>query len=141
MSGAAMPSVKDITVDNLSNFHDARGTLIAVEFNEHPPFPVVRLFYIRDVPPNTVRGEHAHRLCRQYMICQAGRLLIEAADATQTRQIELHPGQAVFIERGIFTSETYLDRDTVLLVLCDRPYEKDDYIRTRAEFLETYSRR
>jgi hypothetical protein len=46
------------------------------------------------------------------MICQTGRVLVDATDGTQTRQIELCSGQAVLIEHGIFTSETYVDHDT-----------------------------
>ena len=67
------------------------------------------------------------------MICQTGRVIVEATDGTQTRKIELCSGQAVLIECGIFTSETYVDRDTVLLVLCDRPYDRDDYIESICE--------
>ena len=128
-----MPNLSDIKIDHLPKFSDARGNLVVAEFCNYVPFPVVRLFYIHDVPINTIRGKHAHRRCRQYMICQTGRVIVEATDGTQTRKIELCSGQAVLIECGIFTSETYVDRDTVLLVLCDRPYEKDDYIESICE--------
>jgi UDP-2-acetamido-3-amino-2,3-dideoxy-glucuronate N-acetyltransferase len=125
-----MPNLNDIKIDNLPKFRDARGSLVVAEFFNYIPFSVVRLFYIHDAPINAVRGKHAHRRCRQYMICQTGRVLIDATDGTQTRRIELCSGQAVLIENGIFTSQTYVERDTVLLVLCDRLYEKDDYIHS-----------
>jgi len=125
-----MPSVDDIKIDELPRFDDARGELVVADFSEVVPFPVVRLFYVHDVPANTTRGRHAHRRCRQYMICQTGRIVIEANDGTRTRRFELAAGQAVFMENGIFFSETYLEPGSVVLVLCDRPYEEDDYIRS-----------
>jgi UDP-2-acetamido-3-amino-2,3-dideoxy-glucuronate N-acetyltransferase len=131
--------VKDIKIDNLPTIRDARGSIVVAEFSAYVPFQVVRLFYVHDVPIDTIRGQHAHRRCRQYMICQFGRVLIDAADGRQTRRIELNAGQAALIERGIFSSETYVDRNTVLLVLCDQPYDSNDYIYGMGEFLRTCS--
>jgi UDP-2-acetamido-3-amino-2,3-dideoxy-glucuronate N-acetyltransferase len=128
-----MRSVNDIKVDNLPTIRDARGNLVVAEFSAYVPFQVVRLFYVHDVPANTTRGKHAHRRCRQYMICQTGRVLVDAADGRQTRQIELNAGQAVLMEPRIFFSETYADRGTLLLVLCDQPYDKDEYINSMEE--------
>jgi dTDP-4-dehydrorhamnose 3,5-epimerase-like enzyme len=141
MSAPAMADVNDIKIDNLPTMRDPRGNLVVAEFNKYLPFPVVRLFYVYGVPANTTRGNHAHHRLRQYLICQTGRVLISTADGMRTRQIELHPGQAVLIGQGIFASETYLDSDSVLLVLCDRPYEEDDYIRTMEEFLQHVAER
>lgn len=130
-----MPNVHDIKVDNLPKNHDTRGNLVVAEFSEYVPFSVARLFYVYGVPENTSRGKHAHRRGRQYLICQMGRVLIDVNDGTRTRQIELKPGQGLSIENGIFASETYVDHDLLLLVLCDRPYDRSDYIESLEEFL------
>ncbi len=133
-----MPNIDSIKIDDLPTFRDPRGNLVVAEFERFVPFPVVRLFYIYDVPVNTIRGQHAHRRCRQYLICQRGRVLVEATDGKRTRRIELNRGQAILMESGIFYSETYLDRDSTLLVLCDQPYDYNDYVQSMEEFLEIY---
>jgi dTDP-4-dehydrorhamnose 3,5-epimerase-like enzyme len=130
-----MPNVNDIKVENLPIMRDARGNLVVAEFSKHVPFPVVRLFYVYGVPANTSRGKHAHRRGRQYLICQSGRVHVDVDDGTQSRRIELNAAQAVLIENGIFASETYVDQNSVLLVLCDIPYDRSDYIESREEFL------
>jgi dTDP-4-dehydrorhamnose 3,5-epimerase-like enzyme len=135
-----MPNVNDIKIDNLPKIHDPRGHLVVAEFGKYVPFSVARLFYVYGVPANTSRGKHAHRRGRQYLICQTGRVLVDVTDGTHTRQIELNPAQAVLIENGIFASETYVDHDTVLLVLCDIPYDRNDYIESMEEFLRVYPR-
>lgn len=135
MSVRPVANVNDMKIDRLPQNRDARGNLVVAEFSEHVPFRVARLFYVHDVPANGVRGQHAHRRCRQYMICQTGRLMIAATDGRHERRLQLNPGDAVLIEPGIFASETFIDPGTVLLVLCDRPYESNDYIRTVEELL------
>jgi len=131
-----MPSVRDARIDAIPQKIDARGTLAVAEFSRFVPFKVVRIFYVFGVPPGTTRGRHAHKLCSQYMICQRGRVHMELSDGAETRGFELKAGNGMLIEPGIFASESYLDADTVLLALCDRPYEAEDYIHTMDEFLE-----
>jgi UDP-2-acetamido-3-amino-2,3-dideoxy-glucuronate N-acetyltransferase len=126
-----MTGVHDIAVDSLTVIRESRGELAIAEFRDLVPFPVARLFYVRDVPPGQARGGHAHFRCRQYMICQAGRIAVTLFDGQQQRSLELSPGQAILVEPGIFGTETYLDPDSALLVLCDRSYEKNDYIHDR----------
>lgn len=135
-----MPDVNDIRIDDLPRKRDARGNLVVAEFSKFVPFAVARLFYIYGVPVNTSRGHHAHRHGRQYYICQSGRVRIDVHDGTKARRIELNPDQAVFIESEIFASETYLDENSVLLVLCDRSYDRDDYIESMEEFLAGIAR-
>ncbi|EMJ92094.1 WxcM-like domain protein [Leptospira alstonii serovar Sichuan str. 79601] len=42
----------------------------------------------------------------------------------------------LLIPPGIWSTQQYLDLGSVLLVLCDRGYEDEDYIRNYDEFLE-----
>ena len=136
MTAPMTATLDGLKIDALPTMRDPRGELTVAEFNRFLPFSVVRLFYVREVPPNTVRGQHAHFRCSQYVICVSGRARIDFADGISERLVILSPGQAVLINPGIFATETYLDADTVLLFLCDRPYEKDDYIHTLDEFLQ-----
>lgn len=115
---------------------DARGELSALELSGTVPFDIVRLFYIHGVPPGTKRGGHAHILCQQFLICQTGIVHVELFDGKEWRSQEMSQGDALFIPRRIYASETFLKEDTVLLVLCDRSYEPADYING----LENYSR-
>jgi len=130
------PTIDSIKLDTLPTMRDARGALTVAEFSKFVPFAVARMFYVRDVPAGTRRGQHAHYRCSQYMICAGGRLRVTVADGKTERGFDLSPGQGIFIEPGIFATETYLDPDTVMLALCDRTYEKEDYIHTMEEFLE-----
>jgi UDP-2-acetamido-3-amino-2,3-dideoxy-glucuronate N-acetyltransferase len=127
------PTVDSVKLDTLPTVRDARGALTVADFNKFVPFPVVRMFYVREVPPGTMRGQHAHYRCTQYMVCLSGRLQITVADGNSQRSFELAAGNGILIEPGIFATETYLDADSLMMALCDRPYEKEDYIHDMDE--------
>lgn len=133
-------NLADVTVKDFIRNRDKRGELTVLE---QMPFEVVRFFYVHDVPAGTTRGQHGHFRCRQYLICQVGRLLVEMTDGTDTRRFELQPGQGVALEPGLFGTETYIEPGTVMLVLCDRAYDKGDYIHdleTLRHFRASYGR-
>ena len=130
------PLLQDVRVDELAVRRDARGVLTVLDVNETVPFAVARLFYVSGVPAGLSRGGHAHYRCRQYMICQEGRLEVKMTDGIEERSVELSGGQGLLVEAGIFAAQTYLDDNSVLLVLCDRPYEADDYIHGMETFLK-----
>ena len=55
-------------------------------------------------------------------------------------EFELKAGQAVLMESGIFHSEMYLESDSIVLVLCDQPYDRSDYIDSMDELRKLYAR-
>ena len=61
--------VKSVALNRLKCVEDLRGNLIVAEFEKEIPFAVKRYFMIYGVPNSEVRGEHAHRKCKQYLIC------------------------------------------------------------------------
>ena len=51
---------------------DARGGLTVGEVPTEVPFSPARYFVVFDVPSVELRGEHAHKLCQQFLICLHG---------------------------------------------------------------------
>ena len=132
----SLPSVENARIDSLPVVRDSRGVLTVVDFSKIVPIVVARLFYVCGVSAGTSRGGHAHYRCSQYVICQRGRLGLSLADGIRERSLELSAGQAVLIKAGIFATQVYLDDDSLSLVLCDRPYEAEDYIHGMDAFVK-----
>jgi dTDP-4-dehydrorhamnose 3,5-epimerase-like enzyme len=122
------PAIDQLVAVDLPQFRDPRGLLVPVEFSAFVPFEVKRMFWISDVPAGGIRGGHAHKHCHQFAICLAGRVAIEAFDGRTKKTFELAAGHALHIRPGIFTTERFIAPDTILSVLCDRPYESTDYL-------------
>jgi len=114
---------------------DKRGGLGVVDIIKHAPFVPVRIFWIFDVPAGTPRGGHAHKACSQFLICLHGRINIDAMDGTLHQSFVLEHGDFLNLVPGIFSTETFLDEGSSLAVLCDRPYEPEDYVYERDLFV------
>jgi UDP-2-acetamido-3-amino-2,3-dideoxy-glucuronate N-acetyltransferase len=114
---------------------DARGRLGVIDIASHAPFVPVRMFWISDVPAGTARGGHAHKACSQFLVCLRGRINVDAIDGTQHQSFMLGQGDFLNMVPGIYSTETFLDEGSVLAVLCDRPYEPDDYVYERELFV------
>jgi dTDP-4-dehydrorhamnose 3,5-epimerase-like enzyme len=129
-----LPTVADLDIKVFPDFKDERGVLVPVELSHTVPFPVVRLFWIFDVPPSASRGSHAHKACHQYYICVSGSVQVEAYDGQESRTITLAAGNGLHVPPMIFTIERFNTSGSMLMVLCDRPYEIDDYLVNREAF-------
>jgi dTDP-4-dehydrorhamnose 3,5-epimerase-like enzyme len=117
----------NMKADKLTQFTDPRGTLVPVEFSMLPFVPV-RMFYVKDVPQGTIRGQHGHFKCRQYYICMAGLIVVKIhRSAAMYDMVILKPGHGLYIPEMLWTSEEFCTEGTMLQVLCSEPYDKEDY--------------
>jgi hypothetical protein len=120
---------------------DLRGTLSAAEFPTHLPFEPKRCFLVFDVPGKEVRGEHAHRLCQQFLVCARGSLSVVVDDGAKTEEVRLdRPDLGLYIPPLIWAVQYKYSSDALLLVLASHPYDPSDYIRDYDEFLSTIRR-
>jgi len=121
----------------LPHFRDDRGSLVVAELPTDLPFAPRRIFTVYDVPSYDVRGEHAHRECRQLLLATHGALSVVVDDGKETREVRLDvPTVALYMPPMIWGVQYKFTPDAVLLVLASHPYAPDDYIRDRAEFVK-----
>jgi len=118
------------------NRHSAEnGDLVVYEECSDVPFSIARVFTVTCLS-GAVRGQHAHKECAQLLVCQQGRCRVDWSDGMVNGTVELlRPEEGILIPPGIWAIQTYLSSPTVLMVLCNRPYEEADYIREWADYL------
>lgn len=121
-------SLSAVRTIQFPRFDEDTGALSVYEGNSDIPFDIARTYSIRALK-DAVRGNHAHYRCAQVVICVHGgvEVVCQDGDGTQTFKLET-PDQGLFIPPTIWAAQTYLEPDTVVIVVCDRPYEADDYI-------------
>jgi hypothetical protein len=128
--------VSDLRMTELPLHVRGDGELSVVEGCNHIPFPIARIFIVK-APMGAVRGKHAHKHCTQFMICPEGAVEVVCDDGTSRKAFLLNRGdQGLLVPPSIWAEETPRQERSVLLVLCDRPYEVNDYILDYAEFLD-----
>ena len=110
------------------------GDLVVMEGLKHVPFAIARVFVVR-ASAGVIRGQHAHKACTQFMTCPIGSVEVLYDDGRETATYILdQPHVGLLVPPSIWAQQTYLTPDSVLTVLCDRPYEPQDYIRDYSDF-------
>ena len=119
---------------NFLTYGNSDGTLSVYECGKQVPFDIRRVFTV-SARKNDVRGNHAHKKCTQLLVCISGKILVSCDDGSVSTQYLLdNMSMGLLVPPGIWTSEEYVDNAAVLMVLCDRGYEADDYIRDYNDF-------
>ena len=119
----------------LESFIDSRGKLSSLEF-KYLPFIPRRLYFIREVPNELFRGGHAHRELRQAFICLSGSASLLLDNGHTSQRIELRmTEEATVIGPYIWRELHNFSPDAMILVLADKEFSEDDYIRDKDKFL------
>jgi len=119
---------------------DMRGSLAAMEFASQCPFMPKRLFMVHGVPNKSVRGEHAHHECHQFLIAASGSVTVSVDDGKNRGSVVLSsPDRGLYIPPLTWGSQYQFSSDAVLLVLASHEYDDADYIRDYGKYLEVVS--
>lgn len=136
MLNRSLSSLRDIKSFTFRSMPGPDRMLVPIEAGADIPLSIARVFTI-NAKAGVIGGRHAHRRCSQLLICLTGAVeVVSRIDGSgQVRVDRLDcPDQGVLIPPGIWAEQRYLADPTVLMVLCDRGYEADDYIRDFAAF-------
>jgi len=128
--------VAEVELIRVPTISDLRGDLIARQASDGGlPFVPQRIFVIRDVPSMKIRGEHAHRECKQLLTCLCGSLKVVVDDGQNRQDFLLNsPELALYLPPMVWGMQYNCSADCVLLVLASHPYDPDDYIRDYEQF-------
>lgn len=122
---------------NLKYFDDKNSTLIAIEKQVNCPFEVKRIFYIFDVPKNTIRGEHANLNSEFFFIALKGECKIKIDNGKEQKNFILNnPKQGLYMDKMLWKQMYDFSKDCILLVLSNTLYDANEYIRDYNEFLK-----
>lgn len=127
--------VKGVKLYNFPIIEDLRGSLSVGEFEKQVPFMPHRYFIVYDVGSSEIRGEHAHKICQQFLICVRGSCSVVVDDGKQREEFRLDaPNRGLYLPPMVWGIQYNYTADAMLLVFASRLYEPDDYIRDYQEF-------
>jgi UDP-2-acetamido-3-amino-2,3-dideoxy-glucuronate N-acetyltransferase len=134
--GVTATRVAGVTLHRLPHVHDLRGDLSFGEIAAQIPFEIKRYFLVYSVASKEIRGEHAHRSLRQFLICVHGRCHVVADDGTNRQEFVLDsPAVGLYLPPMVWGIQYKYTEDAVLLVLASDKYDPGGYIRDYSEFL------
>ncbi len=129
--------LSDCRLIDLPKVSDARGNLTFVEGHNHIPFDIKRVYYLYDVPGGADRGEHAHKDLHQFVISMSGSFDLLLDDGFEQKRFQLNrPYYGIYVCPMMWRYLDNFSSGSVCMVLASGPYDEDDYIRDRDEFLK-----
>ena len=130
-------TVDDCRIIELPRHHGAKGNLTEVENGKIAGFDTERVFFIYDIPGGASRGGHAHKTLRELIVAASGSFDVYVNDGKNERTFHINrPSQAVLLAAGVWEELRNFSSGAVALVMADRHYEPEDYIRDFEEFLD-----
>lgn len=127
--------VKLITLPKIEDF---RGNLSFIEEENHIPFKIQRTYWIYDVPGGQIRGGHAFREQKEFIIALSGSLDIRVSDGNSEKVFSLNRSYyGLYIPNGLWRQMENFSTNSLAMVLSSTNYSEDDYIRDFDEFLLT----
>ena len=116
---------------------DERGSLGVVETDDPLPFSPQRLYFLYGVPEQKSRGEHAHRVLRQFIFAVSGSLSITLDDGhDQKRYVLDNPKEGLYIAPMVWRKLEDFSPDAICCVLASEVFQPSDYVHDYRDFLD-----
>ena len=119
----------------LPKIFDKRGNL---SFFEHPnqlPFEIERTYWIYDVPGGEVRGSHAFREQQEFIIALSGSFDVVLNNGEQEERFSLNRSYyGLLIPKMYWRKMENFSTNSLALIVSDKGYNENDYIRDFEEF-------
>lgn len=115
---------------DLPKILDRRGNLSFIEGGNHIPFAIRRAYWIYDVPGGEVRGGHAYRANREFVVALSGSFDVVLHDGRQEYRYHLNRSYyGLYVPEMMWRSMENFSTNSLALVLSSTDYDAADYIR------------
>ena len=129
-----MEKIRKIKIKSFKSFS---GKLIPITFNKKFPFAVKRIFFLYGIK-NKIRGDHAHKKCSQLFMAVSGKIILNIKTPYLKKKILIgkNSKHAILVPPKYWCSIKFLEKNSILMVACDKHYEVDDYLENFKEYKE-----
>ena len=115
---------------NLPKILDKRGSLSFIEAKKHIPFVIQRSYWIYDVPGGEVRGGHAYRKNKEFIVALSGSFDVVLHDGLKEQVFHLNRSYyGLYVPQMMWRRMENFSTNSLALVLSSTDYEEADYIR------------
>ncbi|MDG4654789.1 sugar 3,4-ketoisomerase [Chryseobacterium arthrosphaerae] len=119
----------------LPKIYDKRGNL---SFFEHPnqlPFEIQRTYWVYDVPGGEVRGSHAFKEQQEFIIALSGSFDVVIHNGKSEQRFSLNRSYyGLYVPKMFWRRLENFSTNSLALIVSDKEYNENDYIRNFEEF-------
>lgn len=126
----------NVTEVHFPRYLEPNGDLCVYASGQEVPFDIRRIFTVSALAGD-IRGDHAHKQCSQLLVCVSGQIRVVCDDGLVETHYRLDSmNYGLLVPPGVWATEEYVTNGAVMMVLCDRHYDAEDYIRDYNNFKE-----
>lgn len=127
--------LSEVKIIELPKITDQRGNLSFVEEGRHIPFTIRRNYWIYDVPGGEIRGGHAYKENREFIIALSGSFDVLLDDGRESRTYSLNRSYyGLYVPEGIWRQMMNFSTNSLALVMASTPFNRADYVYDYEEF-------
>ncbi|WP_313636316.1 FdtA/QdtA family cupin domain-containing protein [Empedobacter sp.] len=120
---------------DLPKIIDKRGNLSFFEGNNQLPFEIARTYWIYDVPGGEVRGSHAFKNQNEFIIALSGSFDVVINDGEKEERFSLNRSyHGLLVSKKVWRKLENFSTNSLALIVSDKKYDENDYIRDFDEF-------
>lgn len=121
---------------DLQKIPDPRGNLSVVEQLRDIPFAIERAFLMYDVPGGEVRGGHAYKKSREFIIALSGSFDVVTDEGGRRQTHSLNRSYyGLYIPNGVWRHMENFSTNSLALVLSSTHYDEADYLYDYEDYL------
>lgn len=122
--------MKKVVIINLPKIEDPRGNLSFIEEEKHIPFKIERTYWIYDVPGGEIRGGHAFKENKEFIIALSGSFDVVLDDGIDIHKYHLNRSYfGLYVPEMLWRSIENFSTNAVAMICSSISYKPDDYIR------------
>lgn len=119
----------------LPKIYDKRGNLSFFEYPNQLPFEIKRTYWIYDVPGGEVRGSHAFKEQQEFIIALSGSFDVVIHDGKEEQRFSLNRSYyGLYVPKMFWRRLENFSTNSLALIVSDKHYNEQDYIRDFEEF-------
>ena len=127
--------METVKIIQLPKILDPRGNLSFLESKNQIPFEIKRTYWIYDVPGGEIRGGHAFREQKEFIIVLSGSLDVMVYDGVKEKKFPLSRSYyGLYIPNGLWRYMDNFATNTFALVVSSTSFEEGDYIRDKGQY-------
>lgn len=120
---------------NLPKILDKRGNLSYFECPKQLPFEIARTYWIYDVPGGEIRGSHAFKEQQEFIVALSGSFDVVLNDGEKEEKFSLNRSYyGLYIPKMYWRKLENFSTNSLALIVSDKAYSSEDYIRDFEEF-------
>ena len=128
-------SLEKTKLINLPKITDPRGNLSFFESEVHIPFEIQRTYWIYDVPGGEVRGSHAFKESKEFIVALSGSFDVVLNDGTKEMTYSLNRSYfGLYVPNLLWRKLENFSTNSLALIVSSITYDERDYIRDFENF-------